>query len=300
MQTKFILSLILLLCGVAQGAVTSRIQTFSDGSILTAAQLNAEFNNLVDTINSLDSSNLIPAANLSPLQLNATIAGDGLSRAPSTGILSVSTDGVTIETSSNALRVKDLGISAAKLAADSVTTAKILDANVTAAKLGSNSVITAKIQDAAVTQAKHAVRTVATTATVGNIAISNSSGNFTTTSASYVDVTNLSVIANSAGSPMQLMVQASGSAPAYIGVLDPAPAAEAVYAFLRDGVIISEMFVSQYNPTSGAYGQLVPPGSLTFVDNPGAGQFTYKVQLKSVAGTTTSYLFNSKLVVYEL
>ena len=76
--------------------------------------------------------------------------------------LKADTDGTTLETSGNALRVKDAGISAAKLAADSVTTAKILDANVTAAKLAADSVITAKILDANVTAAKLAADSVTT------------------------------------------------------------------------------------------------------------------------------------------
>lgn len=55
-----------------------------------------------------------------------------------------------------------LAVSAAKLAADAVTTAKILDANVTAAKLAADSVITAKILDANVTTAKIADLNVTT------------------------------------------------------------------------------------------------------------------------------------------
>lgn len=41
--------------------------------------------------------------------------------------------------------IADLGVTAAKLAADAVTTAKILDANVTTAKLAANAVTSAKI-----------------------------------------------------------------------------------------------------------------------------------------------------------
>lgn len=47
-----------------------------------------------------------------------------------------------------------LAVTAAKIAADAVTTAKILDANVTAAKLASDSVTTVKILDANVTEGK--------------------------------------------------------------------------------------------------------------------------------------------------
>jgi hypothetical protein len=64
------------------------------------------------------------------------------------------TDNASIEVSGNKFRVKDAGVTAAKIADANVTTAKIADANVTAAKLASNSVETAKIADDAVTNAK--------------------------------------------------------------------------------------------------------------------------------------------------
>lgn len=53
-----------------------------------------------------------------------------------------------------AVTLADNDVTAAKIAADAVTTTKILDANVTADKLAANSVITAKILDANVTLAK--------------------------------------------------------------------------------------------------------------------------------------------------
>ena len=73
-------------------------------------------------------------------------------------------DGTTLETSAatgaKTIRVKDGGISAAKLASDAVTTAKVLDANITAAKLASDAVTTAKILDLNVTLAKLAADSV--------------------------------------------------------------------------------------------------------------------------------------------
>lgn len=83
-------------------------------------------------------------------------------------------DGTTTALSGGSIIVKDLGITAAKLATgavttakildDNVTTAKILDGNVTAAKLASDSVTTAKILDANVTIAKVEAASIATTA----------------------------------------------------------------------------------------------------------------------------------------
>ena len=59
------------------------------------------------------------------LGLKADVAGDGLSY--SSGVIAVGVDGSTIELSSDAVRVKDLGITTAKIAADAVTGAKIAD-----------------------------------------------------------------------------------------------------------------------------------------------------------------------------
>ena len=57
-------------------------------------------------------------------------------------------------------------VTAIKLAADAVTTAKILDANVTEAKLAANAVATAKVADGAITAAKMAANSVATASIV--------------------------------------------------------------------------------------------------------------------------------------
>ena len=65
--------------------------------------------------------------------LMTAAAGDALSA--SGGILAVSVDDSTIETDSDSLRVKDAGITAAKLASNAVTTAKIQDGQVTLDKL---------------------------------------------------------------------------------------------------------------------------------------------------------------------
>jgi len=143
MRTLFLL-LGLLSSLKSYGAVCSRTLTFADGSILTASQLNSEFNAITNCANALDNSNITDAANVNPKKIDAAIAGDGIARNGSTGVLSVNTDDTTIEKNSDTLRVKDSGITPAKIAANAVTTSKILDQNVT----------TAKIEDGAITNAK--------------------------------------------------------------------------------------------------------------------------------------------------
>ncbi len=70
--------------------------------------------------------------------LGQVLAGAGLEKLGNT--LSVNVDDSTTEISADQVIVKDSGISASKLASDSVTTVKILDANVTNSKLQNDSV----------------------------------------------------------------------------------------------------------------------------------------------------------------
>tara|TARA_R110002153_G_scaffold273131_1_gene443141 strand:- start:87 stop:782 length:696 start_codon:yes stop_codon:yes gene_type:complete len=65
-----------------------------------------------------------------------------------------SVDNASTQLSGGAIVVKDSGVTAAKLADDSVTTSKILDANVTTSKLADDSVTTAKILDDNITLLK--------------------------------------------------------------------------------------------------------------------------------------------------
>lgn len=100
----------------ANPAIVSRITTFTDGSILTAAQLNSEFNNIINTVNNLDDDNLSDTANISPDKISAVIAGAGISRDSGTGALAVNPDGVGLEVSGDTVQLKDGGITFAKLA----------------------------------------------------------------------------------------------------------------------------------------------------------------------------------------
>ncbi len=71
--------------------------------------------------------------------------------------------GGALEFEGGDLDVKDLGIDAARLAADAVTTVKIADSAVTTAKINDAAVTTAKINDLAVTEGKLASDAVTTT-----------------------------------------------------------------------------------------------------------------------------------------
>lgn len=100
----------------------------------------------------------------------AFTAGEGISQSGNS--INVNVDDSTIEIDSDTLRLKDAGITTAKLADaqvtnakladDSVATANVIDGNITDAKLATDSVITAKILDANVTNAKLAADSVST------------------------------------------------------------------------------------------------------------------------------------------
>lgn len=109
------LKLLLIISGVAMAAPVSRVTNFSDGNILTAAQLNNEFNNLISGINSINNDQISASAAIVPSKLSTTIAGDGIARDGSTGVLEVNDDNSTLEVNADVLRVKDNGITDAKI-----------------------------------------------------------------------------------------------------------------------------------------------------------------------------------------
>ena len=123
--------------------------------------------------------------------------GNGLSGANFDGSVgttfAVSASGTTLDVSANGVKVKDLGIDTAQLAANAVTTAKITDLNVTHDKLALNSVETDNIKDDAVTTAK-------IDTSLGTLANNEFTGSFTGSfdgdGSNLTGVTNASTTAN--------------------------------------------------------------------------------------------------------
>tara|TARA_R100001443_G_scaffold454_1_gene1820 strand:+ start:6208 stop:7338 length:1131 start_codon:yes stop_codon:yes gene_type:complete len=123
--------------------------------------------------------------------------GNGLSGANFDGSVgttfAVSASGTTLDVSANGVKVKDLGIDTAQLAADAVTTVKITDLNVTHDKLALNAVETDNIKDEAVTTAK-------IDTSLGTLANNEFTGSFTGSfdgdGSNLTGVTNASTTAN--------------------------------------------------------------------------------------------------------
>lgn len=285
---------------VLMGALTSQVNTYTNGSVLTASQLNSEFGNIYSTINNLDQANLSASTSIPPSKISATIDGDGISRNGSTGALSVSFDNSTIETASDQIRVKDAGITTAKLASNAVTTAKITDANVTLAKLATSSVDTNKIVDAtiatadlanaSVTKVKQAVKTAASsTATVGNVAVSSSSGTNTNLT-DDANIPNASVTITTNGGPVMLALIPSG-ADSITGIIgDSADAGGRTDIRIKR----SSTTVCLQSFTGSGY----KPGAVTCLDVVAAGTYTYTASYATVGSTAA--ITNIRLVAYEL
>lgn len=186
-------------------------------------------------------------------------------------------------------------IVAADIASDAVTTAKILDANVTAAKLATDSVTTGKIADGNVTRPK--------LASVGQ-QISASSGNFTTTSNTLVDVTNMSVTITTTGRPVMVMVmpaaplvgifQANGI---NTGGLDYGP--QMAWSVERGGTVVGGSGMILYQISGAQLAELTIPGVFSVLDPVAAGTYTYKFRVFSPA-TGPIKVQNCVLVAYEL
>lgn len=186
-------------------------------------------------------------------------------------------DNSTIEVNANVVQVKALGITSTQLNDSAVTTNKIADSAVTTLKIADANVTTVKILNANVTRPKLVA--------VGE-QVSNSSGSFTTTSTSYVDVTNLSVTLTTTGRPVILNIQPDGLATAATSVT---AGSTMTHKYVR-----ASTDISIWRTTSGE----LPMGALFIDANLGAGTYTYKVQVLVSGGTGA--VTNMRLVAYEL
>lgn len=90
---------------------------------LTAGAFSAKFDDATVGVNGSNQL-YIKNAGVSEVQLNSSVAGAGLTGGAGSP-LAVNPDGTTLENSSDQVRVKDLGISTAKIAAGAVTGAKL-------------------------------------------------------------------------------------------------------------------------------------------------------------------------------
>lgn len=134
-------------------------------------------------------------------------------------------------------------------------------------------------------------RPSSTTVGIGGVAVSASSGNFSSTSGTATAVTNLSVTITTTGRPVKLILMADGvSVTSYVAV-SASMTGNCNLDFCRGGTSIGGN--SLLPPAS------VPPSSYSQVDPVAAGTYTYTVKVTS-DGTRTFFVNYCKLVAYEI
>lgn len=122
---------------------------------------------------------------------------------------------------------------------------------------------------------------------------SSTTGSFSTSSTSYVDITNATATITTIGRPVLITVvngdfTVSGSSVPAIGYVKA----------IRDSTDLDELNIVSSGPTSPQ--MTIPGGSLLWVDTPSAGTYTYKLQGKMSSASGTMAVADAKLFVREL
>ena len=132
--------------------------------------------------------------------------------------------------------------------------------------------------------------------------ISPSCHNFSTSSSSFVSVTNLSVTITTSGRPVHVFLISDGStSAALLEVQASSVTSVAAACRILSGSTEISRFQLATQPTGGSITNTyisIPSGCINHLDVPAAGTYTYTVQLLTNAGSV--YMSNSMLVAYEL
>jgi hypothetical protein len=137
--------------------------------------------------------------------------------------------------------------------------------------------------------------------------LSASSGAFSTSSGSFVSITNLSVTIKCSGRPIMLLLVPDGqtSLVSYVGCYvsgSGTTGATASFGFWREASQISMQTVYlQITSNNSIKASYVPCGSISFVDTPAPGVYTYELKAVVVgAGSPEARAHYVKLLAYEL
>jgi|SRR6478752_8940522 len=110
------------------------------------------------------------------------------------------------------------------------------------------------------------------------IQTSSSCGNFTTSSVTYVDVTNLTVTITTTGRPVMIWLQPDGTANASY-VTCTAATGGSQFALFRGASQLTDTFLTGPQDTAA-------PSAFWYIDSQTAATYTYKIQAKSAGGAT--------------
>jgi hypothetical protein len=325
----FILGLILISTPVISATI-SRIKVWTDGEILFSSDINAEFNNILNLVNgNIDDDNISATANLGPEKIDAVIAGDGIARNGSTGVLSVNDDDVSLTVVGDVLQIKALGVDTAELAADAVTSAKILDGTILTGDIAAGAIENANLALASVALGNMTTGSVNSNVIVdgsiaaadigagevsqsklgaSNFQISSSSGSYLSTATSYTNVTNLSFSFVSDGTrPIIIsLVPDNTAGDSYINVTETgvttAPRMDIRILVAGNEAGYFALFQTDSLSSAAATTQVVgmPCSAVQGFYVPGAGASTVTIQAKTTTSAMTAGVVNCKLLVRQL
>jgi len=221
------------------------------------------------------------------------------------GSLPASTKILTVDSSGNIAFVYDVDNSTLEVSSN---TLRVKDAGITLAKMATNSVDTSKIIDQSVTQAKMAPMPESTTAGAGEIAISNAIGTDFANGAGFADITNLSFTLVTTGRPVYVALIGDGvsQSSVYLSNASTAGTAEAKIKFVRDTTDISLQNISaqQAAVLVGQAAYSWPSSSFNTIDRgviAAPGTYTYKAQFGGSTSTSFYiYVANVRLIAYEI
>lgn len=143
------------------------------------------------------------------------------------------------------------------------------------------------------------------TAALGQVAISASSGTFSTSSTSYVDVTNLSVTVTTAGRPVFVSINPqTGASGSFFGLAVGAGGGAAVDRFAQFTILraSTQLGTALIGTNLAASSNHDATPNMLIIDAVAAGTYTYKVQvaMSSAYSDTTVQARQLKLTAYEL
>lgn len=137
---------------------------------------------------------------------------------------------------------------------------------------------------------------------ISNVSISGSSGAFSTTSTSFVDVTNLSVDITTSGGAVDISLIPGSVTPTEsltVGAFRSGESVTGYLVLLRDGAAIAEFPIGVLSLSGSITSISLPGSSIRTTDFPTAGTYTYKLQAKGFGGTQVNVSY-AKLMAREV
>lgn len=262
-------------------AVFSRLHTWVSNEVLTAAALNAEFDNIISNMDpdGIEGS----SANVSAMQATTDPGGVGTESLAST---------LTGELQRLRFKIKQI-IGQAQWYSTPV--GSLSTGGVGASSLATDAVTTIKIQDGAVTQAKRAA--------LGQV-ISTNSGTYSTNSTSFSAVTNLSNAITTTGRLVFVGLIADPAQTDSVISLVPSGGADASMVgnirFKIDGGVINTQTMQIQMSSATITNLSLPPSAFWFVYPATTGAHTFTVEANVASATESLAITHTQLVTYEL